>query len=424
MRRPVVVTMLVGMLTAAGIGLDLVSAADDDTGDGVQQSESPSPLIFPIQSLPFSFSHSRHLAGEQTKCQTCHVRADTSTRSTDRLFPGHRECSPCHHLALPSPQPNVTERRTVGSSSACRSCHSGNWEDDSPNALSAPPANLKFSHRIHSARRVECQRCHPNLASIGLATRMQLPKMSVCRGCHEQTADGTRCTSCHLAAAGGTIRVSFPQGLLVPSAALGIRHDLDYHSGHRRLTRSNERLCRGCHRREQCVRCHDSRLKPMALHPAGYVGLHQVEARRNDPDCSACHRLQSFCTGCHTRSGVSSDERTFGKQKGTPEQSTSTKKQGGSPLHRSSFHPEGWSSTDGKTNGRSPVLHARQARANIRSCVSCHREQSCAECHISVRPHPPGWERSSECRSLAKRNGRVCLRCHDSAFLATGCIGH
>ena len=63
--------------------------------------------------------------------------------------------------------------------------------------------------------------------------------------------------------------------------------------------------------------------------------------------------------------------------------------------------------------------HSLAARRNIRTCVSCHREESCLTCHSTdptrgptFSPHGPGFGGTARCRFLAARNQRACLKCH------------
>ena len=77
------------------------------------------------------------------------------------------------------------------------------------------------------------------------------------------------------------------------------------------------------------------------------------------------------------------------------------------------FHPAGWA-----TMGIGPNLHAGEARRNIASCASCHREEDCLTCHsaqpgsLRASPHPAGWRGSARCKALDRGNRRMCLRCH------------
>jgi hypothetical protein len=72
--------------------------------------------------------------------------------------------------------------------------------------------------------------------------------------------------------------------------------------------------------------------------------------------------------------------------------------------------------------------HAMQAKRNIRACVSCHREETCLECHstdptrsANVNPHGFGFAESAKCRALATRNRRACLKCHGAGAVELEC---
>jgi hypothetical protein len=135
----------------------------------------------------------------------------------------------------------------------------------------------------------------------------------------------------------------------------------------------------------------------MEFHPGNYIVSHGVEARRGTPDCSACHRAQSFCVACHERTGMST----------RVESAFDATQPGGA------FHPSGWA-----TAGVGPNRHAAEARRNISSCASCHREEDCLTCHsaepgkLNASPHPKGWRGSARCKALDRGNRRMCLRCH------------
>ena len=103
----------------------------------------------------------------------------------------------------------------------------------------------------------------------------------------------------------------------------------------------------------------------------------------NEP-CLRCHGTP-FCDGCHQTSGV------------------------GGGVGPQSPHPVGW------LDPLSPMGHAREARRNLVSCVSCHEsdaETKCVPCHrvggVAGDPHPPG---SGLTMDDALRHG-VCRACH------------
>jgi c(7)-type cytochrome triheme protein len=360
-----------------------------------------SPVIFPEQRIPLRFSHALHLAlPGAPACTACHAAATRSMSSLDNLIPTEQACRACHAIDRSQPEKAVA----AGAPPArCDACHVGyRPEARVVDRVSIPTPNIKFPHRAHLERGMACTGCHGDLAAEGvaLATRAQLPKMATCLGCHDGRRAASTCTTCHLADAGGLVRTLYPSGKLLPSGGLrGDAHDLGFRTAHAAAARNDPGYCASCHQKPFCVDCHDGEIKPMDFHGGNYVALHALDARRNVPDCTACHRLQTFCTGCHARAGVSADGRGSELVSGEPERR---------------FHPPGWADM----TGGGPGHHGFEARRNIVSCVSCHREQFCVTCHtaepgsMGVSPHPPGWAASRRCRALLARNPRVCLRCH------------
>ena len=350
-------------------------------------------------------------------------------------MPGEAACRTCHAIDRNQPFKNTG----AGPAARCDACHPG-WsgvgaragllhanEPPEPPRLVVPPANLKFNHRLHASRGVRCEQCHPSASTASAPlTEADLPRMGDCLTCHTgATGQPTaRCGACHLTlpdgrlkvnlAAGGPVAVAL-SGKLVPSGLLrGFdAHTAAFRTDHKAAGR-DEGYCLNCHRRSECLDCHNGALRPLDIHPSDYQTLHAFDARRNTPDCSSCHRNQTFCLGCHQRVGVASD----------PE--------GGLPGHQphnpfgtgtgvKSFHPPGWArDASGNVIGTpSAASHSFQAKRNIRSCTSCHREETCLECHsndpsrsANVSPHEIGFADSSRCRALAARNRRACLKCH------------
>ncbi|WP_428265187.1 cytochrome c3 family protein [Haliangium sp.] len=374
-------------------------AAEGPLGTGPGSARPPvSEVIFPPQAIPLRFSHVRHLRlPAPPACVDCHRAAPGSMSSLDSLIPPESACRPCHAID----RARADKAAAVGQGPArCDACHPG-YRPGAPVArVSIPTPNIKFPHRPHIAAGATCTGCHGDLGAegVGLATRAQLPKMVTCRACHDGRRAPGACTTCHLADPDGRVRTTYPSGLLVPSGSLrGAAHDLGFRADHAGPARSDPDFCASCHQERFCVDCHDGVVKPFDFHGGNYLALHPLEARRNTPECSACHRLQSFCVGCHTRAGVSPGGRGSEFDSAAPERR---------------FHPPGWTDVIG------PGHHGVAARRNIQQCASCHREQFCVGCHtaepgaLGANPHPPGWSRSRRCRALLAKNPRVCLRCH------------
>jgi hypothetical protein len=258
------------------------------------------------------------------------------------------------------------------------------------------PAPLKFDHAAHGKQK--CESCHGDMRRVDLATTRQLPPMSTCLACHPAGGQVRRCADCHFAKPGGLVETRFAHGTLVPrSTGLGDDHRAGFTKDHRIEASQPGATCAACHDRSECVACHDGQVKPMEFHPGNYVLTHAVDARRGKPDCSACHRSQTFCVGCHERSGVG--------RRGQTDFNTAD------PAR--AFHPQGWASTLGGEN-----RHAGEARRNIAACASCHRDDECLKCHSAqpgaarFSPHGPGWRNSARCKALDRGNRRMCLRCH------------
>jgi len=348
-----------------------------------------SPVVYPLQRLPLIFSHARHLA-RGTTCVACHPDAPTSQSAVDNLIPTELQCRACHAIDRADP---VKAGAPVA---ACTGCHPGWAPDRVVERVYLTPPPLKFSHARHG--QTACETCHPNIRTIDLATTRQLPTMTSCLSCHTNGSDERHCSDCHLARLGGLMETQFEHGQLVPGRdGLGEQHGIGFAKDHKREARQVGATCNACHDRSECVACHQGVVKPMDFHPGNYVATHAIEARRGRPDCSACHRAESFCVACHERSGIGT--------RGDTQFDTRD------PVKF--FHPAGWASP-----GAGPNAHAQEARRNLTSCTSCHREEDCLKCHtaepggVRATPHPPNWRGSARCRALDRGNRRMCLRCH------------
>jgi hypothetical protein len=361
---------------------------------------SPSEVIFPAQQLPLRFNHQKHLQ-KGIACDFCHEKAPTSKDSADDLIPNEDVCSTCHPIDREHPE-HVSKSAT-----ACAFCHPSGTDK----RIVIPPPHLKFNHEVHVSKRVPCTQCH-DMGKVDVATRAQLPEMSVCLGCHDSGRGryhaASRCSTCHLTQPDNTLVQVFDSGKLRPSGKWrGDAHTIDFRLHHSEVAHNDEKYCNSCHRQDFCASCHNGVVKPFDFHGNDYLSRHPIDARRNDPDCNSCHRRQSFCLTCHERMGVV-DPRTGHSD-------------GFLPFGNKRFHPVGWADTSAAGN---PNHHAWQAQRNLRQCVACHRQETCLQCHASntsaegargqnwVNPHPPDWAGSNRCQSLADRNVRMCLRCH------------
>ena len=379
MMKRALTSLVVLVLVALGVAH---SFADGDAADGTAWS----PVVYPLQRLPLTFSHQRH-AQRGAACSACHAGAATSRSAVDDLLPTEVACRACH--AIDRAQPAVA---------ACATCHPGFQLGATVAQTYLTPPPLKFAHATHAKE--PCARCHGDMAGVDLATTKQLPTMASCLPCHTAGSRPERCADCHLAQRGGLVETRFEQGDLVPGRdGLGDAHGPGFATRHTQEASQPGATCNACHDRSECVACHQGVTKPTDFHPGNYVLTHAIDARRGKPECSACHREQSFCVACHERSGVATRGKTDFNDVDPGR----------------AFHPPSWAARGG---GLAANLHAQEARRNVTSCASCHREEDCLTCHTAepgrgnVSPHPKGWRGSTRCKALDRGNRRMCLRCH------------
>jgi len=354
--------------------------------------------IYPPQKLPLAFSHQKHLeAGAE--CLTCHAPARKSERAGDWLLPKHPECEDCHDIK------GAEEGKKVDPPSACSTCHPGFDQTvrRAPDRVEAPTANLRFNHKAHVDKKVDCKVCHVGVEAVGLATRMQLPKMATCLTCHDGHQAPSACGTCHLQDPSGRLQLQFLSGVLRPMQGdpFGMDHGPRFEFNHGTRASLARETCGQCHAESFCQTCHNSLQKPLSVHPNDFITLHPVQARGNITRCESCHRLQSFCAACHERAGVSMEADKLLRAR------------------NASVHPayDVWVLTPG------PQHHGIAASRDIKQCIACHREETCVACHadpdkgagrgFSKNPHPAGF--TAICRSLVAKNDRACLTCHSSS---------
>ncbi|MCB9788714.1 MAG: cytochrome c3 family protein [Deltaproteobacteria bacterium] len=379
----------------------------------------PSPAIIPEPQIPLRFSHRLHTA--ELGCVECHTTVPKSLRSSDVNLPVEATCFDCHDVDAAAAEPPGDPPST------CATCHPG-YQASFPEGVEPsqthkarvhppqvelPPPNLKFNHKVHLDRGTQCATCHAGLDRVDLATPDNaLPTMGTCLGCHDGKTAPKECRTCHVMLPNGRIDTMAGVTPLAPAGwYFGDAHDDRWLHDHRAVAVTNGELCASCHDPKECIDCHNGVTKPLKIHPNNWILTHPISARKNEPDCSSCHRAQTFCVSCHQLTKFAWEPGGKGK----------------SDLAERGlrFHPEGWvqadwPSGDGRLPPRGPNHHSFQAQRNIRACTSCHTEETCLTCHnpktfgaLAVNPHPPHFGGSARCKAMLKRNHRPCLKCHE-----------
>lgn len=367
------------------LALGAVLGVDSVLGDAQPGRAGRSAIVYPQASATLRMSHAlpAHLALE---CTRCHAQpAALGGERWPELAAPETSCAPCHADRLDRAEPSAAR---------CGYCHVG-FDPARSSAVPGPraraPANerprLRFDHGRHRAQ--PCASCHTSEAGTG---EPALPEMQTCLSCH-QGARALACAACHPAEPSGRLRTRFAEGPLKPrSGFLGIAHDRDFIVRHRWLAADHGGACRSCHSEDECAECHDGRRRPRTIHPNDYLSLHAQEAMRAADRCTSCHATQGFCAACHARLGIA--------QRAAPDLASPRR-----------YHPPPalWS--------RGPVLHAREAERSLQSCITCHAERDCVDCHgsksagfVGFSPHPAGFVQ--DCARLYARDPRPCMACH------------
>ena len=372
---------------------------------GAKTSPIPSDEIFPPQQITIRFNHKKHVGELKAKCKDCHAAAYTSNDSADTVIAKPSEtCDNCHDVSHADPK-HVTAG--TDANGQCTFCHIGAnaGVGGKVAAMVIPKPNLRFPHKKHLDRNVQCGQCHGRVEELELATRDNLPRMVGCDTCHQKSgaAQGdakSDCDTCHLTDPNGKLAVQFGSGMLIPPAWLhNAGHTADWIERHKSVAADDSSFCGSCHTNTYCTDCHDGKVRSRKVHPNDWLSMHPEAARQDNPRCTSCHAEQTFCADCHRRVGVARDSASGARSEGRR------------------FHPEASIWTNGP---RSAQHHSWEAERNLNACVSCHTERDCATCHATkgvsggqgVNPHPVGF--SAGCGAALQRNPRPCLVCHQA----------
>lgn len=191
----------------------------------------------------------------------------------------------------------------------------------------------------------------------------------------------------------------------------------------------------------ECADCHKGE-GVVPNHGADFAREHRVLASKAGNNCQQCHK-QSFCLDCHQGGGSGDNlkQGNFGRDYKPLDHSgnfierhgrlSKGNQQSCVRCHSQSYcndchsrYPAGTLTIKSHralgTNHQQYVApnwamdHSAEARRNLQSCQSCHASGDvCIQCHSSGKtsPHPRGWKSISG--NLKDRSsGRTCIKCH------------
>jgi hypothetical protein len=314
--------------------------------------------------------HERHKKGD-VECLACHETIFDSESLATVDLPKEAKCFECHKEEKKNKQ--------------CDFCHT---QPANPATFAPKERHLIVSHKLHLEKNEDCTVCHKVLPEPG--EPVTPPPMEACLACHEhqEQFDQGRCEVCH---------DSLTRFALRPISSFS--HQGEFLKGHAPLARSRPESCATCHDQRFCTDCHASTVAAsiqvrfpdavdrLLVHRGDFLGRHTIEQRADPVLCARCHST-SFCSDCHTRTGL------------TPE---------GAP----GLNPHG----PGVNDSTARDFHGTEARRDILSCAACHDQgaaSNCVSCHrvggTGGNPHPQSWMLRHRREEIGQN--AMCLTCH------------
>jgi hypothetical protein len=296
-----------------------------------------------------------------------------------------------------------------------------------PRAVAPDPSPIIFSHKKHVEEAgASCVDCHGTIAAEKeLPRHPDFPRKAKCAECHDVKARD-QCEKCHRDGRKPTTYAWSP-----PAGRLRFAHQTHVgrtkdcvvchgavagNTGSRALVRPKHRECLSCHQHQvdyarlRCDGCHTSlRQFPLEAvsrfsHEGNFLHEHRGLAKANASACAQCH-MERFCDDCHSRHNELLPSVRY------PEK-----------VERQLIHRGDWR-----------TRHPLEVSAKPGSCLRCHSQKQCLDCHRvegigqttpsgrgenspAARPHGPSWMNPTapdfHGRS-ARRNVTACAGCHD-----------
>lgn len=231
----------------------------------------------------FAFGHAFHVDEQGLACINCHADA---ARLDSPGMPAPDTCGACHDELDEKKDP---ERRVATL-----------FDGESFRALHAMRSSkeLVFSHARHAGK-LECARCHAQLATNEDVGELQPPTMDDCTQCHTHEGVAGDCATCHT-----SVRRELP-----PAS-----HGANWTRFHGPVVRSfsdkTADRCELCHSESTCLRCHAQ--EPPANHTLQFRERgHGALAALDREGCATCHKSDG-CERCHAEVQPRSHMGNFG----------------------------------------------------------------------------------------------------------------
>ncbi len=143
----------------------------------------PRYLTTPAPAQPVPFSHRLHVTQKKLDCFFCHTSATTSSNAG---MPAAAKCLLCHEVIAARfwPIRKLTGYVDMGKPVP--------WV-----RVNRLPEYVRFSHEAHLAKRIDCGRCHGNVAAMDRVGQVHRFDMNFCVTCHWSRGASDSCYVCH-----------------------------------------------------------------------------------------------------------------------------------------------------------------------------------------------------------------------------------
>jgi len=140
------------------------------------------PLLGVGKEQPVAFSHRIHATDKQIDCRFCHNLAD---KSQNAGIPSLAKCLYCHNLII-ARHPQIAKLKSYRESNTPIPCV----------RVYDVPDHVRFIHKRHIAKNVDCAECHGNVKAMDRITYKKF-EMGFCVTCHRKKEADLDCAACH-----------------------------------------------------------------------------------------------------------------------------------------------------------------------------------------------------------------------------------
>lgn len=132
---------------------------------------------------PIEFPHNLHAGTRQIPCEYCHSSA---RRSATAGIPPLNTCMGCHQYVR-------TDKDAI-------KYLKSKWESKEPvvwTKVHDMPDFVRFSHRPHVQKGIDCAECHGNVKEMVTVHQAKSMQMGWCVECHQANQAPINCSTCH-----------------------------------------------------------------------------------------------------------------------------------------------------------------------------------------------------------------------------------